>query len=90
MALERQRGHLDQLDGWLQSPIVTMSSTSSTLPATILLGGHYRVLAGVDAVVMVLDSAKGIEAQTLKLFEVCRTRRLPVLMFLNKQRPPRP
>ena len=42
------------------------------------------MLAGVDAVVMVLDSAKGIEAQTLKLFEVCRTRRLPVLTFLNK------
>ncbi|MFL6694705.1 MAG: GTP-binding protein, partial [Ramlibacter sp.] len=44
----------------------------------------YRVLAGVDAVVMVLDTAKGIEAQTLKLFEVCRARRLPVLTFLNK------
>ena len=44
----------------------------------------YRVLAGVDAVVMVLDTAKGIEAQTLKLFEVCRSRRLPVLTFLNK------
>ena len=33
---------------------------------------------------MVLDAAKGIEAQTLKLFEVCRTRRLPVLTFINK------
>ena len=44
----------------------------------------YRVLAGVDAVVMVLDAAKGIEAQTLKLFEVCRSRSLPVLTFLNK------
>ena len=44
----------------------------------------YRVLAAVDAVVMVLDSAKGIEPQTLKLFEVCRLRRLPVLTFLNK------
>ncbi len=42
------------------------------------------MLAGVDAVVMVLDTAKGIEAQTLKLFEVCRSRRLPVLTFLNK------
>ena len=42
------------------------------------------MLAGVDAVVMVLDTAKGIEAQTLKLFEVCRARRLPVLTFLNK------
>ena len=44
----------------------------------------YRVLAAVDAVVMVLDAAKGIEAQTLKLFEVCRSRELPVLTFLNK------
>ena len=44
----------------------------------------YRVLAAVDAVVMVLDSAKGIEPQTLKLFEVCRSRGLPVLTFLNK------
>ncbi|HVM02620.1 MAG TPA: peptide chain release factor 3 [Acidimicrobiales bacterium] len=44
----------------------------------------YRVLAAADAAVMVLDVAKGIEAQTLKLFEVCRARRLPVLTFLNK------
>ncbi|WP_420453038.1 peptide chain release factor 3 [Ilumatobacter sp.] len=44
----------------------------------------YRVLSAVDAVVMVLDSAKGIEPQTLKLFEVCRSRELPVLTFLNK------
>jgi peptide chain release factor 3 len=44
----------------------------------------YRVLAAVDAVVMVLDAAKGIEAQTLKLFQVCRTRNLPVITFLNK------
>ncbi len=44
----------------------------------------YRVLAACDAAVMVLDSAKGIEPQTLKLFEVCRERRLPLLSFLNK------
>ena len=44
----------------------------------------YRVLAAVDAAVMVLDAAKGIEPQTLKLFEVCRDRGLPVLTFLNK------
>ncbi len=44
----------------------------------------YRVLSAVDAVVMVLDSAKGIEPQTLKLFEVCRSRNLPVITFLNK------
>jgi len=44
----------------------------------------YRTLLAVDSVVMVLDAAKGIEAQTLKLFDVCRTRRLPVLTFINK------
>jgi peptide chain release factor 3 len=44
----------------------------------------YRVLAAVDAVVMLLDAAKGIEAQTLKLFQVCRSRNLPVITFLNK------
>jgi peptide chain release factor 3 len=44
----------------------------------------YRVLAAVDAAVMVLDSSRGIEAQTLKLFEVCRARNVPLLTFLNK------
>jgi peptide chain release factor 3 len=44
----------------------------------------YRVLAAADAAVMVLDVAKGIEPQTLKLFEVCRDRGLPLLSFLNK------
>jgi peptide chain release factor 3 len=44
----------------------------------------YRVLAAADAAVMVLDAAKGIEPQTLKLFEVCRGRNLPVITFLNK------
>jgi len=44
----------------------------------------FRVLTAVDAVVMVLDAAKGIEAQTLKLFEVCRARNLPIVTFINK------
>ncbi len=44
----------------------------------------YRVLAAADAAVMVLDAAKGIEPQTLKLFEVCRARGLPLLSFINK------
>jgi peptide chain release factor 3 len=44
----------------------------------------YRVLAACDAAVMVLDAAKGIEPQTLKLFEVCRARGLPLLSFVNK------
>ena len=44
----------------------------------------YRVLTAVDSAVMVLDSAKGIESQTKKLFEVCRLRNIPILTFINK------
>lgn len=44
----------------------------------------YRVLAATDAAIMVLDGSKGIEAQTLKLFEVCRQRNVPLLTFINK------
>ncbi|WP_022726920.1 peptide chain release factor 3 [Fodinicurvata sediminis] len=44
----------------------------------------YRTLTAVDSAVMVLDAAKGIEAQTLKLFEVCRLRNVPIITFINK------
>jgi peptide chain release factor 3 len=44
----------------------------------------YRVLTAVDAVVMVIDAGKGIEAQTRKLFEVCRQRGVPIFTFMNK------
>src|SRR5512146_1135277 len=44
----------------------------------------YRVLAAADAAIMVLDAAKGIEPQTLKLFEVCRLRDIPIITFINK------
>ncbi|MCL4813705.1 MAG: peptide chain release factor 3 [Vicinamibacteraceae bacterium] len=44
----------------------------------------YRTLFAVDSVVMVIDAAKGIEPQTRKLFEVCRSRDLPILTFVNK------
>ena len=44
----------------------------------------YRVLAAADTAIMVLDAASGIEPQTLKLFEVCRERRIPLLTFINK------
>jgi len=44
----------------------------------------YRTLLAVDSVVMVLDAAKGVEPQTLKLFEVCKAHALPVLTFVNK------
>lgn len=84
MALEQQRG-------------ISISSTILQFPyrdhVVNLLDtpGHrdfsedtYRVLAAADAAIMVLDSARGVEPQTLKLFEVCRARRLPVLTFFNK------
>ncbi|HPB45807.1 MAG TPA: GTP-binding protein, partial [Microthrixaceae bacterium] len=84
MALEQQRG-------------ISISSTVLQFPyrgCTVNLldtPGHrdfsedtYRVLTAADAAVMVLDAAKGIEPQTLKLFEVCRDRGLPLLTFINK------
>jgi peptide chain release factor 3 len=44
----------------------------------------YRTLTAADSAVMVLDAAKGIEPQTLKLFEVCRLRDIPIVTFINK------
>jgi peptide chain release factor 3 len=44
----------------------------------------YRTLTAVDSAVMVIDAAKGIEAQTRKLFEVCRLRNVPIITFINK------
>jgi len=44
----------------------------------------YRTLTAADSAIMVLDAAKGIEPQTLKLFEVCRLRNIPIVTFINK------
>jgi peptide chain release factor 3 len=44
----------------------------------------YRTLTAADSAIMVLDAAKGVEAQTRKLFEVCRLRQIPVLTLINK------
>ena len=44
----------------------------------------YRVLTAVDAAVMVIDAAKGVEAQTIKLLDVCRMRNTPIITFINK------
>ena len=44
----------------------------------------YRTLSAVDSAIMVIDAAKGIEAQTRKLFEVCRLRDVPIMTFVNK------
>ena len=84
MALEQQRG-ISITSTVLQFPyrdhVVNLLDTP----------GHrdfsedtYRVLSAADGAVMVLDAAKGIEPQTLKLFEVCRARGLPLISFINK------
>jgi peptide chain release factor 3 len=44
----------------------------------------YRTLSAVDSAVMLIDGVKGVEAQTIKLFEVCRMRRIPIVTFVNK------
>jgi peptide chain release factor 3 len=84
MALEQQRG-------------ISITSTILAFPyrghQVNLLDtpGHqdfsedtYRTLTAVDSAVMVLDAARGIEPQTLKLFEVCRMRHTPIFTFINK------
>ena len=84
MELERQRG-------------ISITSTVLQFPyrGAILnlldTPGHadfsedtYRVLTAVDGAIMVLDAAKGIEAQTLKLFQVCAREGVPLLTFVNK------
>ena len=84
MALEQQRG-ISITSTVLQFPY--RDSVINLLDTP----GHrdfsedtYRVLAAADAAVMVLDAAKGIEPQTLKLFDVCRQRDMPLLTFINK------
>ncbi|MGI8477389.1 MAG: peptide chain release factor 3 [Thermomicrobiales bacterium] len=84
MALEQERG-------------ISISSTVLAFPYRghqinlLDTPGHqdfsedtYRTLTAVDSAVMVLDGARGIEPQTLKLFEVCRLRRTPIFTFINK------
>ena len=44
----------------------------------------YRVLTAVDSALMVIDAAKGVEAQTIKLLNVCRLRNTPIVTFMNK------
>ncbi len=44
----------------------------------------YRTLSAVDSAVMIIDAVKGIEPRTLKLFEVCRMRDIPIIIFINK------
>src|SRR5271163_4370111 len=84
MAIERERG--------ISVTASVMSFENGGLSFNLLdTPGHedfsedtYRTLTAVDSAVMVLDAAKGIEAQTLKLFEVCRLRDVPIITFINK------
>ena len=84
MAMEQQRGislTSTALEFEIEGKRITLLDTP----------GHkdfsedtYRSLVAADSVVMVLDSAKGVEEQTRKLFEVCKRHRLPILTFVNK------
>jgi len=83
MEIERQRGIS------VTSTRFASSTASGAEPARP--PGHrdfsedtYRVLAATDTAVMVIDAAKGLEPQTLKLFRVCRTRGTPIITFINK------
>ncbi len=75
-----------------RSPPPCSSSPTTAMVINLLdTPGHadfsedtYRVLAAVDAAVMLVDAAKGIEPQTFKLFEVCRARGVPVITVVNK------
>ncbi len=84
MAIERSRG----------ISVVTSVMTFEYADAVFNLldtPGHedfsddtYRTLTAVDSAIMVIDAAKGIEARTLKLFEICRLRDIPIITFINK------
>lgn len=84
MAMEQERGIS-----------ITSSAMQFTYKDTIInvldTPGHedfsedtYRTLTAADCAIMVIDASKGVEKQTLKLFEVCRLRNIPVLTFINK------
>lgn len=84
MAMEQERGIS-----------ITSSAMQFTYKDTIInvldTPGHedfsedtYRTLTAADCAIMVIDASKGVEKQTLKLFEVCRLRKIPVLTFMNK------
>jgi len=92
MAMEQERGIS-----------ITSSAMQFTYKGTLInvldTPGHedfsedtYRTLTAADCAIMVIDSTKGVEKQTRKLFEVCRLRKIPVLTFMNKMdmpgRPP--
>jgi peptide chain release factor 3 len=84
MAMERERG-ISIVTSVMQFPYHDHQLNLLDTP------GHndfsedtYRTLAAADCAVMLIDSAKGVEPQTIKLFEVCRMRHIPIVTFINK------
>ncbi len=84
MAIERERGIS------VASSVMTFEYGGAVLnlldtPGHEDFSDHtYRTLTAVDSAIMVIDAAKGIEARTRKLFEICRLRDIPIITFINK------
>lgn len=84
MAIEQKRGIS------ITSSVMTFEHAGATFNLLDTPGHQdfsedtYRTLTAVDSAVMVIDAAKGIESQTLKLLEVCRLRDVPIMVFINK------
>ena len=84
MAIEQQRGIS------VSSSVMTFERDGITFNLLDTPGHEdfsedtYRTLTAVDSAIMVIDAARGIEAQTRKLFEVCRLRSVPIITFINK------
>lgn len=93
MAMEKERG-ISVTSSVMQFPYM-LNKEKSTDPDKIInlldTPGHedfsedtYRTLTAVDSALMVIDVAKGVEARTIKLMEVCRLRDTPIMTFINK------
>ncbi|MGE2834077.1 peptide chain release factor 3 [Mycobacterium sp. SMC-4] len=89
MEMEKARG-ISITSTALQFPYTTASGDTCIINL-LDTPGHadfsedtYRVLTAVDSAVMLIDAAKGLEPQTLKLFQVCRHRRIPIITVINK------
>ena len=84
MGMERERG-ISVTSSAMQFPYKgTVINVLDTPGHADFSEDTYRTLTAADSAIMVLDAGKGVEAQTRKLFEVCRLRGIPVLTFINK------
>ena len=84
MEIERQRG-ISISTSVLQFPYAGRHGNLLATPGhNDFSADTYRTLAAADAAVMLIDSVKGVEPQTIKLFQVCRMRGIPIVTFINK------